>query len=340
MANISEEDSRINSWNAELSQTLIPSSVFLGICIVVGIIGNSLVILIYGLKLRGAKERYFIPILAVVDLLALCETAGFNISYNVSPVRFKGQQLCKWSWFFGYMTSVMSIFLLLVIAIQRYLKICRLCGKQMTLGWKRVAVLGTFIAAALISAPIPVTYGLDPAYSARYNVTGSACRRLTQENRWLSLIHAIVCNVIVAGVVWALIILYTLIGRKIHSQMQQWKRQRTNDNNVKMTNLNDGTNGTSSADRNKQTMFKITAMFMLISLIFIVSFSPKVVIFILECVDSGFWDSLSYSNRLLVRFLDVLFVINNIANPFVYAFLDVKFSQQLKKIFCDLDYSL
>lgn len=122
--------------------------------------------------------------------------------------------------------------------------------------------------------------------------------------------------------------------------MQQSKRQRTNDNNVKMTNLNDGTNGTSSADRNKQTMFKITAMFMLISLIFIVSFSPKVVIFILECVDSGFWDSLSYSNRLLVRFLDVLFVINNIANPFVYAFLDVKFSQQLKKIFCDLDYSL
>lgn len=72
-------------------------------------------------------------------------------------------------------------------------------------------------------------------------------------------------------------------------------------------------------------MFKIIVMFMLIFLIFIVSFLFKVVIFILECVDSGFWDFLFYSNRFLVWFFDVFFVINNIVNLFVYVFLDVKF---------------
>ena len=339
MSNVSG-DSLLDAWNQELSRTLLPTSVFLILCIVVGVVGNSLVIAIYSLKLRGAKERYFIPYLALVDLLAVCETAGFNVSYNFRTVNYDNKELCRWSWFFGYLTSVMSIFILLVIAIQRYLKICKPFAKQMTLKWKRVAMLCTFIGAVVITAPIPVTYGLDPVYSERFNVTGSACRRLTQENRSLSLVHAIICNVIVAGVVWALIILYTLIGRTIYTQMKQWKTQESSGNAIQMDNMPDETNNSSMSKRNKKTMFKITLMFMLISVIFIVSFSPKVVIFILECLNDRFWDSLPPETRLLVRFFDVIFVINNIANPFVYAFLDVKFSQQLRQIFCDLDYSV
>ncbi|XP_061166067.1 delta-type opioid receptor-like [Saccostrea echinata] len=338
MANRSD-DNLLNKWNEELSNVLLPNSVFLAICIAVGFIGNVLVIFIYGFKLRGAKERYFIPILALADLLAVTETSGFNISYNFNPVEYDRELLCKWGWFFGYLTAMVSIFLLVVIAIQRYLKICRPFAKQMSLKWKRVAVLCSCVLAAVLSAPIPVTYGLDPAYNERYKVTGSACRRLTQENRLLSLSHAIVCNVLVFVFVWVLILLYTLIGQRIYKQLQQWDRgQKLSTINKKENQREDDSENTNQ--RNKPTMFRITFMFMLISFIFIVSFSPKVVIFILECIDDRFWDSMTYSTRLLVRFFDVLFIVNNIANPLVYAFLDVKFSQELKKIFCDFDYSL
>lgn len=90
MVNILEEDFWINFWNIELFYILILSFVFLGICIVVGIIGNSFVIFIYGFKLCGVKECYFILIFVVVDFLVFCEIVGFNILYNVSFVRFKG----------------------------------------------------------------------------------------------------------------------------------------------------------------------------------------------------------------------------------------------------------
>lgn len=339
MANKSDDYLR-NRWNEELSNTLLPNSVFLAICIVIGIVGNVLVIFIYGLKLRGLKERYFIPILALADLLAVCETSGFNISYNFNPVEYSHQQLCKWSWFFGYLASCTSIFLLVVIAIQRYLKICRPFGSQMTLKWKRVAVLCSLLLATIISIPIPLTYGLDPAYSEQYNVTGSACRRLTQENRLLSLGHAIVCNIIVFVFVWLLVVLYTLIGRRIYAQIHQWDKRKKSNTMSKEENPTKANDPEAANKTNKQTMFRITFMFMLITFIFIISFSPKVVIFIFECLNDRFWDSLPYNTRLLVRFFDVLFIINNIANPFVYAFLDVKFSQQLKSIFCSLDYSL
>nr|XP_022316832.1 cholecystokinin receptor type A-like [Crassostrea virginica] len=338
MSNVSW-DSLLDAWNQELSWTLLPTSVFLILCIVVGVVGNSLVIAIYGLKIRGAKERYFIPYLALVDLLAVCETAGFNVYYNFRAVNYNNKELCRWSWFFGYLTVIMSTFILLVIAIQRYLKICKPFAKQMTLKWKRVAILCAFVGAVVIAAPITVTYGLDPVYSERRNVTGSACRRLTQENRSFSLVHAIICNVVFAGVVWALIILYTLIGRTIYAQMEQWKTQESSGNTIQLDNMPDGTNNSSISKRNKKTMFKTTLMFMLISVIFIISFSPKVVIFILECLNDRFWDSLPPNTGLLVRFFEVTFVINNIANPFVYAFLDVKFSQQLRRICCGRDIS-
>ena len=338
MSNVSR-DSLLDAWNQELSRTLLPTSVFLILCIVVGVVGNSLVIAIYGLKLRGAKERYFIPYLALVDLLAVCETAGFNISYNFRAVNYDNKELCRWSSFFGFLTVILSTFLLLVIAIQRYLKICKPFAKQMTLKWKRMAMLCTFVGAAVITAPIPVTYGLDPAYSERFNVTGSACRRLTQEYISLSLFHTIICNVGFAGIVSALIILYTQVGRTIYAQMEHWKTQESSSNAIQMDNMPDGANNSSISKRKKRTMFKITLMFMLISVIFIISFSPKVVIFILECLNGRFWDSLPPNTRLLFRFLDITFVINNIANPFVYAFLDVKFSQQLRRTFCGHDLS-
>lgn len=179
-----------------------------------------------------------------------------------------------------------------------------------------------------------------PCYSEQYNVTGSACRRLTQENRLLSLGHAIVCNIIVFVFVWLLVVLYTLIGRRIYAQIHQWDKRKKSNTMSKEENPTKANDPEAANKTNKQTMFRITFMFMLITFIFIISFSPKVVIFIFECLNDRFWDSLPYNTRLLVRFFDVLFIINNIANPFVYAFLDVKFSQQLKSIFCSLDYSL
>lgn len=319
---------RLETWNNDLSTMALPNTVFLAFCIFVGVCGNILIFFVYILKFRGSKERYFVPYLAIADLLALCETAGFNISYNLNPVMYTNESLCKWSWFFGYLTSFVSIFLLLAIAVQRYLKICCPHGKQMTLKWRRFSLLVVFLTALIFSIPILFTYGLDNVKSDYYHVTGNACRRFTYKNRGISLGHSVLMNLAVLVVVWSLIILYSFVGRVFVTHV---KRKR-----VKIATQMDLLNeqGKEMAKTRKSNKHRTTAMFMLISVIFIISYAPKAVIFILECVNERFWDTLPLSTRLLVRFLDTMFVLNNLANPIVYAFLDVKYTGILKNVFC------
>lgn len=307
----------LDTWNHALSETLSPNTILHGASIVIGVCGNIIVFFVYLNNFRSSNGRYFVPYLAIVDLLALCETSSFIISKNLNPVKFYSEAGCKMGWFFGYFLSFVSIFLLLVIAIQRYLKICRPHSRQMTLKWRQLSLGLVFIVAFLFACPTPFTHGLDTARSDVYNVTGSACRRLDREYRRLSLGHSLVINVIIFATAVALIVIYSLIGRVVVTHIRR-----------KMSTCVSQNKEAEKMQRSSE--HRSTLMFMFISGIFIVSFTPKAVIFILECINDRFWDTLPIRYLFLVRTLDTLFVVNNVANPIVYAVLDVKFTAILK----------
>ena len=68
--NISEHD-KIQKWNTDLADVLIPNNVVLSVFILLGIIGNSVVVYVYKMRFTGKLiDRYFIPVLATTDLLA------------------------------------------------------------------------------------------------------------------------------------------------------------------------------------------------------------------------------------------------------------------------------
>lgn len=77
----------------------------------------------------------------------------------------------------------------------------------------------------------------------------------------------------------------------------------------------------------------VSLMFMIITIIFLVSFSPRMITFLLEGITVGMWETLTVEEYAAVRFFEVLYVVNHLANPFVYAFMDVKFVTELKKEF-------
>ena len=56
--------------------------------------------------------------------------------------------------YFSWQTTSWSAFILLMISVSRYLKICRPTGKQMTRFWKKCAVYGCLIFTIINTSPV------------------------------------------------------------------------------------------------------------------------------------------------------------------------------------------
>lgn len=55
------------------------------------------------------------------------------------------------------------------------------------------------------------------------------------------------------------------------------------------------------------------------------------IISIIEGIKVGLWETLNEKAYATARMLEVLYIVNNLTNPFVYAFMDVKFVSEFKK---------
>ena len=84
---------------------------------------------------------------------------------------------------------------------------------------------------------------------------------------------------------------------------------------------------------NRRVMHKLTIMFMLITFVFLICYIPKVILLLIEGLDPNFWENFSDSERSAVLFIYRIFILNNVVNPFIYAFMDLEFRKEVKSLF-------
>lgn len=84
---------------------------------------------------------------------------------------------------------------------------------------------------------------------------------------------------------------------------------------------------------NRRVMHKLTIMFMLITFVFLICYIPKVILLLIEGLDPNFWENFSDSERSAVLFIYRIFILNNVVNPFIYAFMDLEFRKEVKSMF-------
>lgn len=77
--------------------------------------------------------------------------------------------------------------------------------------------------------------------------------------------------------------------------------------------------------------FKISILFMCITLVFILTFTPRLVIMISEATNKGYWSGLTDNQIRASLFFYRFYIVNNIVNPFLYAAFDSRFKQEIKK---------
>ena len=405
-------------WIQEYRKNVNVNTILLVVYMIVGILGNSIVILVYKFQFKETSdERYFVPVLAFFDLVAsiLCSLNGII----VNSLQFTLTDDLVWDVLYFVNGSVIytTIHLLLCIAIQRYLKICR--QQSLTLKRRRLMIVLSCIGALIIALPLPFSYEVMN-FTHDGKVIGTRPTKIIYKTKAATVSYGIAATVFVILVYIMFIVLYGKIGCTLYRHFQGMifkqtfirltkkikrsakvtnEQQLENEvhfqavnfspkSEINQTNYNvidtsiielktnsvvppcecitrssiitagkrHNTTETLKTNRptsnvivvypnalqkrNRKVKNKFTLMFVAITIVFLICFAPAAALLTFEGFNPKFWETLQIREWRIVLYFCQLYIMNNIVNPFIYAFLDIEFRRSVISLclsFCRKD---
>ncbi|XP_014790998.1 neuropeptide Y receptor type 6 [Octopus bimaculoides] len=269
----------------------------------VGLIGNIFVIYIYARQSQKSNVDTFILVLAVNDLIGCIFGMPLEMAELYPAIQSDG--LCKLYKFIVFINSLMSSMILLVIAVERYRKICCPHGKQMTLKLRRILIfLTTVISVALV---LPVLFHFDGVPFIHENKIYVICGcDLRRSSLWFYALAALIINIMLF---LSMTVLYILVQKTIAQRSR--KRQRGK---------------AASQARTNQSHTNIVLI--LISILLFISFSPTLIFFVMY---PYFKDSNSLQICKVVLYRT--WILNSSLNPMVYGFCNKIFRKSFADTF-------
>ena len=214
---MADQFTTIFDLNREMTLTTLPVIIFIGLIAVIGAIGNCIVIYIYSQKYPKCNFKYFVLLLAGLDLISCCILMPLEIVTFLNWFVYPSSALCKVKSFLNAFTVCSSATSLLLIAIDRYRKVCRPHGRQMThICAIKLSILVLGISA-IPAASDAVFWGLHTFQVSGSNLTATVCEK---DDAYKDTIGPTIHTaVLYAGtnmlVMFSTIVLYILIALKL-----------------------------------------------------------------------------------------------------------------------------
>ena len=228
MANITNTDDVLAEHNYQKFVLLIPIVVYVSILMAIGLFGNVLVCVYYGCKTRSSTSSFFIVSLAVFDLMVCSITMPNEIVDLRYMFVFNNISACKIPRFINHIAANGSATVLLVIAFDRYRRMCRPLRPQLEIKHAKIAILCSIIFSLFLSWPaaifyMPVAVQLRNNYNDSVLLNGSVCTT-TRDDEYKLYLWAFNILQFVIFVIATLIlcVLYSLVGRSIY----RYKKRR------------------------------------------------------------------------------------------------------------------
>ncbi|XP_062596872.1 uncharacterized protein LOC134258362 [Saccostrea cucullata] len=151
-----------------------PSMIIHIITIIWGLIGNSLVIYVFGIRFKKSTANVFVTCLAVFDTI-MC----FLLILETLDLRFPMYSgdypaLCKMVRFIEGFIKSFSIILLICVALNRYYKICK-PHKHISVEKVKKILIASFVAAMIFSWPALLFHGSETMVTHYPRITGNDC---------------------------------------------------------------------------------------------------------------------------------------------------------------------
>ncbi|XP_062591745.1 trace amine-associated receptor 4-like [Saccostrea cucullata] len=297
----------------------IPGIYFISLQMTLSLIGNVSVLLLYSTKSKVSNYRVYVLFLVMLDLISCVFVMPFAILSLYYPVNFPSNFICKAGYFLGFFVHIASSLVLVLIAVDRFLKVCRPLKKQLTEQQSKLSCLFICVFSLGFSWFTPLLYGNSQVDTNINHVVGTRC---FLENDPLTITIAqwnyIALTVMLVIVTVFLCVLYSLILRRIRSHSKYCTVRTKNRQKGQQKNLNIG---------------KTTMTFLIISVVYLINALTHDILALvlhiqknLECF-MGF-----YGGALYYIFLWTIF-LNNVSNPFIYGLSDDRFSTMFKGMF-------
>ena len=226
MPNITEAIPTLTEMNYAEVIRLIPTLVYLGIISVTGIFGNGLVCHIYRTRYRLSNSQCFILCLSAIDLFSCLVVIPFEITTVINQYTFKHIWLCKLSRFFNTLSTLSSSFLLLFIAIDRYRKVCKPFGKQISAKVAKFLCVLAVLLGLFFSWPAVLVYGKKTFHIPEYNMVGTECSTDdSMENTMYPFMNVALYGVLFLSGIISMSILYCFIGREVQKHVNRMPKE-------------------------------------------------------------------------------------------------------------------
>ncbi|KAK6167660.1 hypothetical protein SNE40_021634 [Patella caerulea] len=200
------------------TKKLTSTIIYMALLIIMGLVGNTVVLAVYTVRLRTGTTRIFILALAVVDVLNSIFGMSGEIIDIVHSYTFFNNDMCKIIRFNNYITVFSSIYILIGVSIDRYRKVCKPYSRQITEKGAKLMVGGAIFAASVITIPAIILNGIHE-YEYIYNgqnITVSECTfNNFYQDTWYPKVLVGAQFLIFVFSLCILITMYLMIGRKI-----------------------------------------------------------------------------------------------------------------------------
>jgi hypothetical protein len=211
---------------SELSFGLTVLMIIVG---VIGVIGNISIISTYFFRIKDRGERYFIPLLAIVDLLACVTILPYIVIEYTSRFDYPSDFACRLFCMLRLFLSGISAFLFLLISVQRYLLVCKPFGPKMTLFWKRFSFTLACGIAIVVLAPILGISGVRSSEKLymNTNITVNECKFSAHPSVGAVVYFGIMILVILCCVI-ATITLYIPVLKQVKNSVRFFRSKISN----------------------------------------------------------------------------------------------------------------
>lgn len=352
----------LDQYNVTQALRYFPVFVFLIIVMIVGTIGNLLVLLVYCKRFRKTSSNYFIVAMAVFDLLACViglPTELYDLRYSYT---FYNSAVCK---IFRYTESVVvygSAIILIEIAFDRYFKICRPLMMIELFTIKAMCIVAGVIAI-LISIPALVLFGISRTPVPGENIQGFDCSiEEMYRKQAFSKIYYYLLGLVFVSTVILLTALYIRIWIEIKRRRKLviGDHVRTPDREIVPMTQSNTTQKTKKlrvrysseySDEDTQqeissrvsfrprlqslaiamTKFRVsrtTVVLFAVTVAFVISYLPGIVIMICRSAIKDLESKQTLAEQVLSKLFSKFYFLNNAINPVIYSFLNISFRRR------------
>ena len=230
-----DHDTYLDMLHHDKVNELLPVIIVISLLMAVGFVGNISALLFYWRRARRSSTTIFIIALTVTDILVCCVMV-LEIIDLANTYVFENEIACKLYLYANHTTFIASGLILVIIAIDRYRKLCQPLKKQLTSKHAKL-VVGIHLSLAMFMAlPVFFLYGtveiqIQNDHNITFPVNGSDCAARHENEVFQIAIHIVyLCVFTICTLI--LIVLYSLIGRVIYRYHKTHKNFKNDLNQV------------------------------------------------------------------------------------------------------------